>query len=182
VVDEDWIIYFPYRSPDLKGIIQEIVNRSGWKSGNALTLVLSGENQGPSNVENAREFESFENIEDPEDLDHEGIPGDGLNHPERVPRLIVYYSGVNPTALKETVAIKAMKIYPNPVSQTETSIILPSANPSSIRLLDITGKSVRTFSGNSSTVRLDVSGIPQGVYLLKATQGTDSYIQKVLIR
>jgi hypothetical protein len=37
-------------------------------------------------MENAREIESFENIADPE----EG--GDGKNHPERVPKLIVKYS------------------------------------------------------------------------------------------
>jgi hypothetical protein len=182
VVDEDWIIYFPYRSPDLKEIVQEIIDRSGWKSGNALALVLAGENQGPSNVENAREFESFENIEDPEDLDNEGIPGDGLNHPDRVPKLVVYYRSSNPTALKETVEVKAMKVFPNPVSGTETRVTLPSGNPSSIRLLDITGKSVRSYTGNSSTVPLDISGIRQGVYMLKAIQGKDSYVQKVLIK
>lgn len=183
VVDEDWIIYFPYPTPDLKVLIQEIVDRTGWKSGNALSLILTGENQGPSNVENDREFESFENIEDPEDLDNEGIPGDGLNHPERVPKLVVYYSdGGNPTALKETVLAKSMRIFPNPVTGTETNVTLPSGNPSFFRLLDITGKSVRTYTGGSSTVRLDMSGIPQGVYMLKAIQGKDSFVQKVLIK
>lgn len=34
-----------HRSPDLAGIIQEIVNRNGWRSGNALALIISGDGQ-----------------------------------------------------------------------------------------------------------------------------------------
>ncbi|MBX2877596.1 MAG: hypothetical protein KTR30_36090, partial [Saprospiraceae bacterium] len=74
-VAEDWTIYEPYETVDLSAIIQEIIGRDGWVAGNALALMLVGENQGPSEVENAREFESFENIADPED------GGDGQHHP-----------------------------------------------------------------------------------------------------
>ena len=54
-VAESWIIWQPYRSPDLSSVIQEIVKRSGWKAGNSLALIIEGENQGPSNFENSRE-------------------------------------------------------------------------------------------------------------------------------
>lgn len=84
-VAEEWLIWEEYRTPDLSSIIQEVVNRDGWAAGNALALIMAGENQGPSELENAREFESFENISDPED------GGDGQNHPERVPQLVIYY-------------------------------------------------------------------------------------------
>ena len=92
IVDEDWVIWTEYRTPDIKDVVQEIVDRSGWKYGNALALILKGEDQGPSDFENAREFEAFENIADPEDEFPDGTPGDGKNHPERVPRLVVYYT------------------------------------------------------------------------------------------
>ena len=59
-VAEEWTIYQPYRTVDISTIVQELVNRSGWQAGNALAFIMLGENQGPSEVENAREFESFE--------------------------------------------------------------------------------------------------------------------------
>ena len=91
-VDEPWGLWSTERTPDLSGIIQEIVDRPGWEFGNSLALLLLGTNeQGPSDFENAREFESFENISDPED------GGDGMNYPDRVPRLLVYYSMPAPT-------------------------------------------------------------------------------------
>ena len=37
---EDWAIYQQINSPNLKDIIQEIVNLSGWQDGNALTLIV----------------------------------------------------------------------------------------------------------------------------------------------
>jgi hypothetical protein len=184
IVDEEWIIYFPYRSPDIKDIIQEIVDRTGWKSGNALSIVLAGENQGPSNVENAREFESFENIEDPEDLDNEGIPGDGLNHPDRVPKLVIYYSGEgNPTALHEAGLVKSMRIFPSPAAVgSEITVTLPASSLSSICLLDITGKPIRSIKGTSQDVYMDLNGVSQGLYLVKASQGSDTWIQKIIIK
>jgi hypothetical protein len=181
-VEEDWIIYFPYRTPDLKEIIQEIVDRSGWAPGNALAFVLAGENQGPSNVENAREFESFENIEDPEDIDNEGIPGDGLNHPERIPKLVVYYSGGNPTAINVSGTPKKVSVYPNPVTGNEVIISLPSDKPSRISILDITGKPVKHIDAQSSSVRVPLEGMARGIYLVRTSQDNDTLLQKLIVR
>ena len=84
--NEAWGLWTFHRTPDLSGIVQEIVNREGWESGNSLAFIMSGEDQGPAEIKNTREFESFENIADPE----EG--GDGQNHPERRPELVIFYS------------------------------------------------------------------------------------------
>jgi hypothetical protein len=180
-VEDNWIIYFPYRTPDVKAIIQEIVDRDGWKSGNALSLVLKGEDQGASDVENSREIESFENIEDPEDLDNEGIPGDGLNHPERVPTLVVYYSETGATAIKDNRAVKAVKAFPNPVNSDRLSISFPSATGGEISLYDITGKIVKSQTIDASTVHINVTGFAKGVYILKTLQGNKTETQKIVI-
>jgi hypothetical protein len=181
IVEDNWIIYFPYRTPDVKAIIQEIVDRDGWKSGNALSLVLKGEDQGASDVENSREIESFENIEDPEDLDNEGIPGDGLNHPERVPTLVVYYSETGATAIKDNRAVKAVKAFPNPVNSDRLSISFPSATGGEISLYDITGKIVKSQTIDASTVHINVTGFAKGVYILKTLQGNKTETQKIVI-
>ena len=76
----------PYESPDLSPVIQEVIDREGWTPGNALTLFMKGEDQGASLLDNARDFESYENIEDPDD------GGDGLHHPERIPSLEITYT------------------------------------------------------------------------------------------
>jgi DNA-binding beta-propeller fold protein YncE len=86
VENKQWKIWQPYRTPDISSLLKEMIGKPSWKSGNPLAFILAGENQGPSEVENAREFESFENIADPSD------GGDGQRHPERIPLLTVYYS------------------------------------------------------------------------------------------
>jgi len=86
IENKQWKIWQPYRSPDISSLIKELIGKPAWKSGNPLAFILAGENQGPSEVENAREFESFENIADPSD------GGDGQRHPERIPLLTIYYS------------------------------------------------------------------------------------------
>ena len=86
-ITQNWTMWQPYQSPDLKLVVQEVINRAGWSSGNALTLFFQGEDQGFDVLtDNARDFESFENIEDPED------GGDGFHHPERIPELVIYYT------------------------------------------------------------------------------------------
>lgn len=86
IENKQWKIWQPYRTPDISSLLKEMVSKPSWKSGNPLAFIFAGENQGPSEVENAREFESFENIADPSD------GGDGQRHPERIPLLTVYYS------------------------------------------------------------------------------------------
>jgi hypothetical protein len=181
VVDDDWIIYFPYRTPDLKEIVQEIVDRDGWKPGNALGIVLAGTNQGPSDVENAREMESFENIEDPEDIDNEGNPGDGLNHPERVPRLVIYHSSLV-SGVKDNTKSEMLEVFPNPAVGDEITLTLPSSGISAIRLLDATGKVVRTYKGTDASVKLDISGFQNGLYLIRAEQDNKSYTRKLIVK
>ncbi len=86
-VDEEWGLWTEHSSPDIKSIVQEIIDQNEWASGNAIAFALQGtDEQGASEYENAREFESFENIADPED------GGDGVNHSDRVPKLVIYYT------------------------------------------------------------------------------------------
>ncbi|WXG53610.1 MAG: hypothetical protein RNU03_02615 [Candidatus Sedimenticola sp. (ex Thyasira tokunagai)] len=38
---DDWVVNESYASPDIATVIQDIVNRGGWNSGNSMTLVLT---------------------------------------------------------------------------------------------------------------------------------------------
>jgi hypothetical protein len=174
-VAEEWEIWQPYRTPDLSEIIEEIIARPGWEPGNSLAFMFKGENQGPSVVENAREWESFENIADPED------GGDGTNHPERVPRLYIFYKG--PAAIAEYNAVKQLHVYPNPANTDQITVSLESDEPADIYMYDITGKMINSLSVNrTSQVSFTISNITKGIYILKAFQDEQVYIQKLVIQ
>ncbi|MDX1942255.1 MAG: T9SS type A sorting domain-containing protein, partial [Saprospiraceae bacterium] len=179
VVAEEWRLWTTHRTPDLKMIIQEIVNRDNWEVGNALALILLGENQGPSDVENAREFESYENIADPED------GGDGQNHPERRPRLLIYYSSPNTVTSTRAIFtpdVKALKVYPNPANSASVTIELDADAASVIRLYNVNGQLIRTQQSDfGKQIQLPVDNLPQGVYFIQANQNGERYIQKLVI-
>ncbi|MBV6428620.1 MAG: hypothetical protein KIPDCIKN_03155 [Haliscomenobacter sp.] len=180
IVNEEWKLWQPYRTPDLKSVIQEIVNRPGWQPGNALALVVLGEDQGPSEVENAREWESFENIADPSD------GGDGQNHPERRPRLVVYYSSPSKvTALRSVLAqeVFALKVAPNPVVDGAVSVELGNDQPAVVRMYNTNGQLVRMLkTQGGKTIVFSFENQPAGVYFLQASQGQHWYIQKLVIQ
>lgn len=179
IVDEQWYIWEPYRTPDIANVVQNVVDRSGWKSGNAIAFILTGEDQGPSTDENAREMEAFENISDPEDQDTSGTPGDGQNHPERVPELIVYYTtvGVNNATMENE-----LNVYPNPVENGTLGMELTRASNTSIRLINLKGEVVRAIETNNTKTRLNVKNLDSGMYLLNVVQGEDSFIKKIIIQ
>jgi len=173
-VNVAWGIWEYYRTPDIKTIIQEVIDREGWATGNPIAIMLKGENQGPSDLENAREFESFENIADPED------GGDGQNHPERRPKLVVYYSGG--TNVEENFARKELFVYPNPVSEGKFTITFNNNTDATIYLFNQVGSMVKSInSENSNIVAIDVNNLPAGLYLVKAVQKNTVYTQKIVI-
>jgi hypothetical protein len=50
-----WTVGTPVQSPSLSGLVQEVVNRSGWTSGNSMAFIMSG-----SAASNYRRSESFD--------------------------------------------------------------------------------------------------------------------------
>lgn len=178
-VKEVWGLWTSHRTPSLKTIVQELVNRPGWNPGNAMAFIFQGEDQGPSEVENAREWESYENIADP------GDGGDGQNHPERVPRLVIRYSSPDMATSTRAVfdaSVKALKVYPNPSKTGEVTLEFEQIGKTSIRLYNNQGQLLRTQQNDfGKQVRFQTGNLPTGVYYLQAQQGQDTYVQKLVI-
>lgn len=177
-VAEDWTIWQPYKTSDIAEVIQEIVDRPGWESGNALALIFLPEDQGPSIVENAREFTSFENIADPDDVDPEGNPGDGTNHPERRPFIQIYYQGTVSTAELDP---KLFSVYPNPVADNRLTLQLEDASPAIVEVVNIAGQTVRNFNVEGNKTELDLGGLVEGVYLMHILQNGQSAVKRIVI-
>lgn len=171
---DDWTMWQPYHSPNLAALIQEVVNRSGWESGNSLTLFMQGEDQGASLLDNGRDFESFENIEDPED------GGDGLHHPERIPVLKVFWGGVTSAIDASTEAPHQFSIYPNPAN--EVLHIDPSVDGTfSVSVFTLSGQLVKQSENNSAATTMDISDLYEGIYIIETLQDGDRSNSKVVI-
>jgi hypothetical protein len=82
---------------------------------------------------------------------------------------LVSYLGRTGTVLAsrpEAAAALALSLYPNPATQAATA---ETAQPTSVRVLDLTGRQVRAASPLARTHRLDLAGLAPGVYIVQAT-------------
>ena len=176
-ITEDWTMWEQYHTPNLAPVIQAVVDKPGWLSGNALTLFLVGEDQGASLLDNARDFESFENIEDPDD------GGDGLHHPERIPTLKVFYSTAT-TMKREQIARQESRItlYPNPVHNGMLYMASDQTGPIRVEIYNVTGRLVKRCEEVQPSSGIDVGDLHEGFYLIKTVQSGLQEIQKVMIR
>lgn len=173
-ITEPWTMWEPYRSPDLSAVIQEVIDRPGWESGNALTLFMTGQDQGASLLDNARDFESFENIEDPDD------GGDGLHHPERAPKLTVYFSTAGVTSVNQ-MEVATFDIYPNPSVNGIFNVNLKAETNAVINVYNVTGSLVKSLDQVNGNVIMDLSEYTKGVYLVQVKQGNAISTQKVIV-
>jgi hypothetical protein len=77
-----------------------------------------------------------------------------------------------------------IEVSPNPVSE-EARICLPAAARGAVvmRILDVRGNIVETFSGISARgFSWRPGNLPRGVYLLQATVGQRRYAKKILVQ
>mgnify|MGYP006288157455 CR=1 FL=1 len=178
-VTEPWAIWTRYRTVDIAPIIQEIVDRPGWEYYNALSLMFKGEDQGVNTEDNARDMESFENEEDPED------GGDGMNHPERAPRLVVWgkfstdgfdYVGVDDNQ------VAGLTIYPNPVSNGILYIRTDATDVknASVAVYDVAGRKVLS-SVTSADGSVNVSTLEEGLYILQVNSENEVVVNRFIV-
>lgn len=178
-VAEDWTIWQPYKTTNIATVVQEIVNRPGWESGNAMAFIFLPENQGPSIFENAREFTSFENIADPDDVDPQGNPGDGANHPERRPYIQIFYQGAVSVSEMES---PLFQLYPNPSTSQLINIELVSVAPAHINIINPSGQIIRNFETKGSRVQLNLRDLSEGVYIIQVVQESKIDFKRLFIK
>ncbi len=177
VVDEEWGLWTPHRTPDLSPLVQKLVDSDGWEAGNPIAFIVLGEDQGASEVENAREWESFENINDPED------GGDGQNKPEFVPRLTVHFSSGMTTGTRSTFAseISPLTVYPNPAKDL-LNVELETDARSFIRIFNTNGQIVHQQRADAGFMQqINISNFQQGMYIIQARQNGKVYLQKFIV-
>lgn len=180
-VAEEWIIWESYRTVDLSTIIQEVIDRPGWTSGNAIAFIFNAtDEQGSTAVENAREFTSFENIADPDDSTPGGVAGDGANHPERRPMIKIYYDGI--VSVGEIKPASSFQVSPNPITNGVLNVQLENTANANIEIVSLIGQTVKQVNTNQLVNAIEMSDLGKGLYLVRVTQNGTSTVEKVVLK
>ena len=128
-------------------------------------------------LEKARYFESYENIEDPDD------GGDGLHHPERIPTLKIYYStATGLEEIKGEASRSSLKLYPNPSVDGMIHIDSDGSGPMLVEIFNITGHLVSSIESSSSQMSLNLEYLNSGMYLVKISQAGSSQVEKIILK
>jgi uncharacterized delta-60 repeat protein len=88
-----------------------------------------------------------------------------------------YHTGLN-ISVPEVADQTEISVYPNPA--TETIMVKSESRMRSVELLDALGRSVLLHSVNANQLQLDLSKIPDGIYLLRASDGERVFTKKVV--
>jgi hypothetical protein len=156
-VPSDWSANGVYQSYDIKSIVQEIVNRTGWASGNNMAFIITGTG--------TRTAESYE-----------GNSGSA-------PILHVDYTMTKSALMKEMmvdVNMVGLQIYPNPVRDILTIRLDEESEMENILIYSITGSLVRNISVRQKLVekQVDCNDLISGTYLMKIKTDINNYTVK----
>jgi hypothetical protein len=161
------------RTPELKDVVQEIVGRPGWSSGNALVIVITGTGVRVASAYDASAAEA--------------------------PLLHIEYAttGAQVLGMRTAPLVKAAaevprfdlalhRVGPNPaLRELWVEFSLADGGPASVELMDIAGRrnavrEVGSFGPGRHRLELR-EDLPAGVYLVRLAQGARTRVMKVAV-
>jgi len=76
------------------------------------------------------------------------------------------------------------KLYPNPTTDNVFVKFTNTTNPQEIRLINISGKTVQKIqtAANESLLKIDVSHLPKGIYMVELELSNQNLIEKLIIK
>jgi hypothetical protein len=151
------------RTPDIKNVIQEVVDRNGFDSGNAITIIITGSGE--------REAGAFRNGHSPV-LHITTGPAEvanGSNSKE---------SDIKFNTIEEELNSKEIKLYPNPVKST---LYIDGLIPqTTINIISVKGAVVKTLKVNGRSDRINVSDLKNGIYLIRYNNGSSYKVKRFI--
>ncbi len=138
------------KTPDLKSIVQEIVNQADWKPFNSLSFFITG-----TGVRTADSFDSG----------------------EATPQLIIEHS-VEALSVNNDAFTENIEIYPNPV--TDELLIKSRFSFDQISIYDIRGRLLSNFKEKNTKLFIDMSHFPQGIYFVEMKSGNSKETRKII--
>lgn len=143
------------RSPDIKAIVQEIVDRDGWSQGNSLVIIITGTG--------TRTAEAY---------DGESSSAALLN--------IDYSIVVEEEQILDLEDFEDISIYPNPIGESVT-ILLPEVE-ADVMIFNVEGKMVIKESSRPvrSKIIMDTKDLDSGIYILTIKTDKEYFTKKVI--
>lgn len=77
--------------------------------------------------------------------------------------------------------LKKIEIYPNPTEDVLTISTPDNVSLDSIRILDVSGKTVREISA-PNRIQIDIRGMTSGIYFLELSAGSSTVTKKILVK
>ena len=75
-----------------------------------------------------------------------------------------------------------VRVYPNPANGIVNIVTTGDFSQASIRLLDVTGRILRTGKMNGSQHPIETKNLPDGTYLVQAISNHNIFSQKIVVR
>lgn len=146
------------RTPELKSLVQEIVNRGGWQDGNNMAFIINGVGK--------RVAESYNGSSTKAPLLHIEYQTGATARTQAT-----NYDFFNPSTWDASSA--AVKLYPNPMKKELTVALLHDQEAQEIEIVDSKGAVVFKTAKVSQTTQLDLAHLAKGVYVVrvKTAQG-----------
>lgn len=147
------------RTPEIKQLVQQIVNRPGWQLGNSMAFLFEGTGT----------RSAYSRDEDA----------------GKSPTLHITYthnSGGGPSSVSQEIKEEFVKIYPNPVS--EVLQIELSKDQGELRIYDLEGRLIKTDLLNAGNNSYNISNLNlnTGIYLFEINAENQKSIKKVIIK
>lgn len=149
------------RTPEIKQLVQQIVNRNGWQLGNSMAFIFEG-----TGTRSA--------------YSRDGDAG-------KAPRLHVTFThntggGNNTSVFNSEKKPDFAKIYPNPVTETINIEIIN--NEGDLRIYDIEGRLIKTdiITLGKTTLNVKELKLNSGIYLFEVNSNNEKSIHKIIIK
>lgn len=157
------------RTSELKSVVQEIVNRSGWNSGNNMSFIITGSGKRTAESYNGSSSRAPELV----------VTYTVANSSARTSNSIVYES--DDTAEFSIPGERMIEVFPNPVSKEMYVAYGSHWNGGKLNIYSLGGKLVLEATlTDQEQYRLNTDNLGKGIYILKITNGDLSYSEKIV--
>lgn len=157
------------KTPDLKAVVQEIVNRNGWVSGNDMAIIIRGSG--------TRIAESF---------DRDAAKAATLTVEYSAPMLKhgLTEAGAGNLSTEGSSSPGGFVLFPNPVSTQLNIQMNGEFRAEKISIISLAGIRVKEMeiTGDSPLVSVDCSTLIPGIYLVRIENATDSFTSRFVKR
>jgi hypothetical protein len=157
------------QTPDLKSIIQEIVDRSGWASGNSMAFIVTGTGTGK------RTAVAYE------------------TNSANAAMLYIEYTFLkagkiaptNPDLIRTSNVDdpgNELLFYPIPFTELLNIELQSTVNDkiTSVEVFSSTGSLLKYISGSGVKIQIHLAELPSGIYLMKVKSSSKIYMQKII--